>query len=235
MLDLIGALTVSAIVVIDLIVVIGFAATSRPAKIVAFALASAWVAVLVTLAATGRFAPGAIGPAPGPPLAFVVTAIAALVAWNGSARFRNALLSVPLEGLVGINALRIAGVFFLILLAQHRLPAPFAPSAGLGDIATGLAAIWLGAQLAAGRAVSSRRLAIWNAFGALDLFVAVTLGLLSAPGFPLRVFTSSDELAIASLPWVMIPTLLVPLYLLTHLTIAARLSSRTAGRMAFAT
>jgi hypothetical protein len=234
MLDLIGALAVSAIVVIDLIVVIGFAVTSRPAKIIAFALAGAWVAVLVTLTATGRFAPGAIGPVPGPPLAFVVTVIAALVAWNGSARFRNALLSLPLEGLVGINALRVAGLFFLILLAQHRLPAPFAPSAGLGDIATGLGAIWLAARLASGRAVPSRSIAIWNAFGALDLVVAVTLGTLSA-GFPLRVFGGSDEIAITSLPWVIIPTLLVPLYLLTHLTIAARLSSRRADRMAFAT
>jgi hypothetical protein len=29
----------------------------------------------------------------------------------------------------------------------------------------------------------------WNAFGALDLAVAITLAVLSAPGTPFRVFT----------------------------------------------
>jgi hypothetical protein len=231
MLDQIGALVLSAFVVISLIVLIGFAAMGRSAKILAFALAGAWVAIIVAVAATGRFA---TGPVPGPPFAFVVAMIVGLVAWSTSARVRNALLSVPLVGLIGINGLRVAGVFFLILLAQHRLPVPFAPSAGIGDIVTGLAAIWLTAQLASGRAVSSLVLAIWNAFGALDLIVAMALGALSAPGFPLRVFTSSDEAANASLPWVIIPTLIVPLLFLTHLTIAARLSSRTEGRMVFA-
>jgi hypothetical protein len=229
MLDLIGALVLSANLVIVLIVIVGFAATGRSARVVAFAVASAWVAVVVALAATGRFGPGAIGPVPGPPLAFAVTMIAALGAWGASPRFRNALLAVPLPWLVGINSLRIGGVFFLILFAQHRLSAPFAPSAGLGDIITGLGALWIVARIAAGRVVSSRQLAIWNAFGALDLVTAITLGALSAPT-PIQVFTGSDELAVASLPWVIIPTLLVPLYLLVHLTVATRLASRAESR-----
>jgi uncharacterized membrane protein len=69
-------------------------------------------------------------------------------------------------------------------------------------------------------------LALWNAFGALDLVVAVSLGVLSAPGTPFRVFTDEPgTTAMARLPWVMIPALLVPIFLLVHLTIATKLRS----------
>lgn len=67
-------------------------------------------------------------------------------------------------------------------------------------------------------------LGVWNALGALDLVVAVSLGLLSAPGTPFRVFTEGPgTLAMTALPWIMVPAMLVPLYLLIHLTIAAKL------------
>ena len=65
---------------------------------------------------------------------------------------------------------------------------------------------------------------VWNALGALDLIVAVALGVLSAPGTPFRVFTEEPgTAAMTALPWIMVPAILVPLYLLIHLTIAARL------------
>jgi hypothetical protein len=58
--------------------------------------------------------------------------------------------------------------------------------------------------------------------------VAITLGALSAPGTPFRVFTEAPgTVAMGTLPWVGIPALLVPLYLMTLLTIAVRL--RTMG------
>jgi Na+/pantothenate symporter len=64
----------------------------------------------------------------------------------------------------------------------------------------------------------------WNAFGALDLVVAVTLAFMSAPGTPYRVFTEGPgTVVMTTLPWILVATFLVPLYLLTHLTIAARL------------
>jgi hypothetical protein len=50
---------------------------------------------------------------------------------------------------------------------------------------------------------------------------------MSAPGTPLRVFTEGPgTAAMAQLPWMMIPTMLVPIYLLIHLTIAAKLRAR---------
>jgi hypothetical protein len=70
--------------------------------------------------------------------------IGGLIAFFEWPSFRNTLLSLPLTALVGINACRIGGAGFLILNNQGRLAAPFATSAGWGDIITGLAAIhWL--------------------------------------------------------------------------------------------
>jgi hypothetical protein len=229
MLDLIGALCLGAIIAVDTILILAFTAMSRAAKTLAFATPFAWMAVLVALAATGGFDQRAV--VPGVPLAFVAALLAGIITWTASPRFRSAMLSVPLLELVGVHVSRLAGVFLLILLTQNRLPLYFAASAGIGDILTGLAATGIAMRLAAGRSVSGRTLAIWNAFGALDLFVAVSLGVLSTPGLPIQLFGGPNANAITSLPWLLIPTLLVPFYLLTHLTIAARLKgeSKAAG------
>jgi hypothetical protein len=131
---------------------------------------------------------------------------------------------VPLAALVGINSFRIGGVFFLLLFADGRLSSPFAPSAGWGDIITGIAAIPIAAGAASARSVPSGLLAAWNVFGAVDLVIAVTLAFLSAPGTPFRVFMDAPgTVVMTTLPWVLVATLLVPLYLLTHFIIAARL------------
>ena len=70
------------------------------------------------------------------------------------------------------------GVAFLIIMALGHLPPLFALPAGLGDIATGIAAALVALRLAQG---TSRRAALWlNAFGMTDLVVALTLGAVTA-------------------------------------------------------
>src|SRR5262249_4856798 len=65
---------------------------------------------------------------------------------------------------------------------------------------------------------------IWNALGALDLVLAILLGALSAPGTPFRVFPEEPgTLAMSTLPWILVPGAVVPIYLLIHQTIAAKL------------
>ena len=84
-------------------------------------------------------------------------------------------------------------------------------------------AIPLAVMAAGGADVRPAWFGVWNALGALDLVVAVLLGPLSAPGTPFRAFTEwPGTLAMTALPWVMVPAMLVPLYLLIHLTIAAK-------------
>ena len=88
--------------------------------------------------------------------------------------------ALPLRALIGINAFRFIGIAFLVLAARGQLAAVFAARAGWGDIATAALAIVL---VAAGDPRTPTRRAVahaWNAFGALDLVVAVATATLAA-------------------------------------------------------
>jgi hypothetical protein len=113
---------------------------------------------------------------------------------------------------------RVAGAAFLLYLALGHLPALFALPAGLGDIATGVAAPLVALRLAQG---TGRRAALWfNAFGMTDLVVALTLGALT--GFQLLNVTPSSA-AITELPLALIPTATVPLFFALHITATSTL------------
>ncbi len=111
------------------------------------------------------------------------------------------------------HSFRVAGVAFLLIMALGHLPALFALPAGLGDIATGIAALLVARRLAQG---SGRRAALWlNAFGMTDLVVALTLGALT--GFQLINIRPSAA-PIFELPLALIVTAGVPLLLALHIT-----------------
>jgi hypothetical protein len=224
MFDTIGAVGGTAAYALLVGVLVGLSQMSGAAKFAAFATAVVWGIIVVAVAALGGFAQGAAGPVPVPPLAFVCFLAVLFGSWFALPKFRNAVLSVPLPALVAVNAARLGGVFFLILTNESRLSKPFGPAAGWGDIVVGALAIPL-ATVAVDGAVKYRTgLRLWNWLGALDLVNAVTLGLLSAPGTPFRVFTEGPGTsAMADLPWVMVPAMLVPLYFLIHFTIAKKL------------
>jgi hypothetical protein len=137
----------------------------------------------------------------------------------GSANARARLEIAPLPALIAPHTLRILGVLFVLLYAAKRLPAPFAPLAGWGDIFIGVTALPM-AFLAArdwdrGRAA----ILIWNTLGLADLVLAVGLGAASAPG-PIRLFFDEPSSAImGSLPWILIPCFLVPALSFVHLVV----------------
>ena len=140
---------------------------------------------------------------------------------------RAAMLASPLPALVAINSIRILGVIFVALYAAGRLPAPFAPSAGWGDILTGVAAAPLAWAIARFGARVRMPALIWNVFGAADLVNAIALGALSAPG-PLQVFVGPpDSSPMTALPWLIIPGFLVPILFFTHLVIFYRLFAKS--------
>jgi hypothetical protein len=236
MLDLIGAIFAAALYTTVVGVLIGLSPLRAAVRLAAFAAAAAWLAIIVSVAALGGLAPGVLGPVPANLLPFFGLLGLLFGGWYLLPQFRSALLAIPLPALIAVHAGRLGGIFFLLLYADGRLSAPFAPAAGLGDMITGALAIPLAATLALGFDPRRTLLGIWNTFGALDLVLALSLGLLSAPGTPFRVFTEGPGTqAMTLVPWVFVPAMLVPIFLLIHFVIAAKLRTAVqADRLAIA-
>lgn len=223
MLDLIGTIATVGLVAILAGLLAGATSLSPRARIAAFTGVGIWLGVLVATSALGWFAAGVTGPVPTVGIAFVAVLAAGLIAYFRVPQFRERVQRIPLPVLIAANIGRVVGAFFLILYSVGRLPAPFAPSAGWGDVITGALALPLAAMAASGSA-RPIWIALWNAFGMLDLIVAVTLGVMSVPGTPLNLLAVGPSAnTLLTLPWVLVPTFLVPAYLLMHVLIFRKL------------
>ncbi|HEU0310757.1 MAG TPA: hypothetical protein VFR36_06020 [Sphingomicrobium sp.] len=237
-LDLIGSVELgftSAVLIGGMALALGSGLRQRLA--IAAAL-TAWLLVVVTIAATGALqtlpdatyaervgAAGRLGLMIGIPLAAILAAAFAT-------GLRERLIAMPISVLIGLNSTRILGVSFLALYAAERLPAPFAPVAGWGDIAVGVAAMPL-ALAAARRPFENRGLIrAWNIFGLADLVVAVSLGV----GTSLLYFApaSLGTGTMTQLPWLLIPGFAVPLLMASHVAIFYKLNDLSASRPATA-
>ena len=224
MLDLIGTMVLTAAIAVNLNATITMMPLSSAQKLTAVALAGLWIGLAIALASAGVYAVTST-PVPAIGLMVGLPLVAAGAAALSLASAREALLALPLPLLVGLNAMRVFGGFFLLLAAQDRLSGPFPQSAGWGDIIVGLTAIPLTMSIVRSPHGHRAALLAWNLFGALDLIAAVTLGIMSAPGSPLQVFGETiGSAAVVTLPWSNIPTLLVPFYLVTHGIIFAKLA-----------
>lgn len=237
MLDLIGSIVGMSAIGINL-VAFTHALPGTPGRRLALAaIAGGWVGLASALAAAGKlaFSPG--NPVPLVGVLFALPLLVVGVVALSSERTRAALLAVPTPLLIGLNSLRVLGVLFLALAAVGRLSGPFPYSAGLGDIITGAIAIPLALKVARSGPLPLRAIRRWNIFGALDLVVAVGLGILSAGGSPVQlIHAGAGSEAMQYLPFSLVPTVLVPFYLITHGIVAAQLAlaQRVKGVLAHA-
>lgn len=201
-------------------------AESQPAGLsgIVVLVLTIWFLLVVSLGAFDAF----VGPPGTPPIAIAIGVGAPLVlffAWLRLSRsFRDFVLSLDLRLIAGLQAWRWAGLGFLSLYTYKILPAMFALTAGLGDMAIGFAAPWMILALVRRPGFAASRPFIrWNVLGILDLVVAVSLGALSATlstGSPGEISTAP----MATLPLLLIPAFLVPLFLMLHT--AALMQSR---------
>lgn len=230
MLDIIGSIVLTAYCAIAVGLVVGFAQVASDLKFKLLMGVAAWIGLVVAVYASGGLPPGFLGPIPANLLPFGIVLAALFGTWLLSPAARRALESVPLAALVATHAGRLAGVFFLLLYLVGRLSAPFGPVAAFGDMATGALAVLLAGIMVSGTRVRNWWVTSWNAFGALDLLVAVALAVLSAPGTPFRLFHDpAGTKVLATLPWIFAPAILVPMDLFLHFLIARRLRSSGAS------
>jgi len=210
MLDFIGTLVIGATTGMLLVAIASTMVTRLGPRLTLAAIVGAWVGLVAITIAGGVPSAGIFGGLFALP--FVVTGVlsAAFPA------FRAALFRMPVPLIVGLNTMRVLGALFLVLASVGRLSGPFPYFAGIGDIITGLFALSV-ARIVARGSVADPRVLIWNAFGALDLLVAVTLGVTSQNASPLQLIHAGvGSAAIVTLPWSMVPLILVPLYLMGH-------------------
>ena len=183
----------------------------------------AWIAMVVTIAASGAVSNTPIVL----PVLFALPLVAAgFAAMNATAR--AAMMAIPLPLIIGLNAMRVLGVFMVLAAVTGLMSGPFPFVAGIGDIITGVLALPV-ARLAA-RNPRDVRVLEWNIFGALDLIVAVSLGITTASGSPLQLIHAGiGSSAMTTLPWALIPLVLVPTYLIGHALVFAHVRAEAAA------
>jgi hypothetical protein len=212
MLDFVGTVLITTVMVVAINAVVSSLSVTRPRRIAAALAVGLWVGLAAASASAGVFA----GPVPyiGLFVFFPLVGVAALAALSPA--WRAALVGLPAPLLIGLNVTRVIGALFLLLAASGRLSGPFPTSAGWGDIITGVLAVpalWLALRPSPNYAL----LGAWNTFGTLDLLAAVAFGVMSAQGSPAQIFdVGVGSTAVQALPWVFIPSVLVPFYLIVH-------------------
>lgn len=188
---------------------------------------AAWFGLSLALAASGVYETNAGTTMPPAIAAAIVLPTALGCALLAFAPLRRALGRLPLHWLVGVQCYRVAGGLFLVAYAQGDVPAEFALPAGIGDVLVGLAAPFVARRLARAGAERARPLALgWCAVGLLDLAVAVTCGFLSAPSTVQQLALDDPNVAIMSYPLVLIPAFAVPVSIVLHVFVVARLRRR---------
>lgn len=172
---------------------------------VAYTVLAAWAGVVIAAIAGGAFAGDGAARLALPAAVILPVAITA-IAYAALPRFRDYILSLDLRLLLAAQLWRVIGITFLFALAFGQLPAGFAVPAGVGDLATGIAAA--GVVLALGNGtLTRRRLYAFTALGVTDFLVAFITGVSLAPPtldtWPLAIF----------------PTIMVPFFSILHLVV----------------
>ena len=107
--------------------------------------------------------------------------------------------------LVAVQTWRIVGFAFLWGVSVGILHPAFGIPAGIGDILVGVTAIPFAYFLRKGFSWSKYALVVWSVLGIADLVMAVSLGTITASEFGIPTMNT--------FPWVLVPTVGVPLAL----------------------
>jgi hypothetical protein len=223
MLDFIGTIITAALMMLVVNALTTFMDIPRSARLTLAALIGLWIGLAAAIAAAGMLAISKPFPVVAIFVAAPLIAAGIATAWPAA---RDAMLSVPMPVMIGLNVVRVFAVLFLLLAVEGRLSGPFPYSAGWGDIVTGVLAVPLLWLAKADNIRYTTAITAWNLFGAADLVAAIALGVTSADGSPLQLFAAPGSAAMQDLPWSFVPTVLVPIWLILHAIVAVQLVRR---------
>lgn len=167
---------------------------------------------------------GVSGVLPAHPRLIAGAALATLATWvvsyRRSATVRTALDALRTRSVLALHTVRIGfGVLFVFEHAHGRMNGTFALRAGPGDIAIGVLALALLALPRIDRARFRRMAFGWGVLGFVDILVAF----FTAQALVLVDHDASMLDAIGRLPYSLLPTFVVPMVVLTHVLVLARI------------
>jgi hypothetical protein len=170
---------------------------------VTYLVLAIWSGAVLTAIAAGVFAGDGASRLLLPASQAIPTAAVA-IGYRVWPRFRSYLLRLDLRLVLAAQLWRVIGIAFLFALAFGQLPAGFAVPAGIGDLATGIAALAVVLSLDNG-SLTRGRLYAFTALGVADFLVANATGLSLEPPtltiWPLAIF----------------PTIMIPFFAVLHL------------------
>lgn len=180
--------------------------------------ATIWFAIIWSIADMGAFqdAPGQ------PPWSVLVATLTPVALFTGLYRwvasFRQFVLAADLRFVTLVQVSRVIGFVFLGLYGYGLLPGVFAWPAGLGDVLVGIAAAFTAYALIVRPAfATSRRFTAFHVLGLFDFVVAFATATLGAGVFP-GIVGAVTSAPVGTLPLVLLPAFLVPIYIMLHLT-----------------
>ena len=179
-------------------------------------IVAAWASVALLLGDRGVF----WNDPDEPPLALLIAVLGPVilfvVAYTISARVRTLSLGLDLRLLTAIQAWRVIGGMFLVLMSLGLLPGVFAWPAGIGDLVVGVYAPFVVLAITR-RSRGWQGHVVWlNVLGLLDFVGAIGGGVLggNSPVGLLRGPVTTDIML--QLPLSMIPTFAVPFWIVLH-------------------
>jgi hypothetical protein len=188
-----------------------------------YAALALWFCFSLWMGAEGRFQGAPRQPPIALGLTFLLPLLAFVFAYTRRGSFWAFCQTLDLRFVVLAHIWRIMAIDFLLCGAERRLPLSFALPAGIGDIATALAAVPLAFALDRGASSLGKRFVAWNIFGLLDLVLAVSLGIMHSPSsIGILAGAGPTTQLMSQLPRCMVPTFLVPVFMLLHLLALAR-------------
>jgi len=172
-----------------------------------------WHAAAVAMAKAGILMPPASFSEP--PYALLPLLGGAFLLWalgRLTATGRAILGGLDQRLLIGFQIPRLMGAVFLLGWAMGDIPWQFALPAGLGDIWAGVAAIQAVRAIDRGDADADRLLWRANIIGLSDFVVAVSIGVITTPGF-LHLLAQDAPNIINTYPLALFPGYFVPIFI----------------------
>jgi hypothetical protein len=187
-----------------------------------------WIAAAWSAAINGVFRTGASS-LPVLPLAIFLPVIIGAPLLLLSKRVGQVLDAMPATWLVALQLYRVYGGVFLAAGLRGMLPGAFAVPAGFGDVLTGLFGVPAAVAVATDTAQGRRAAIAWNIFGLADFAVAITLGMITAPGRFQLIVPHGPSINAGTYPYVLTPAFVVPSSILLHALSLRQLIRRRAG------